>query len=229
MDIQSDLSRVITSGKKSLKGGPLNITTAFECGAGIDIMRLSADHYSLVIPADPPSIPAAKGYNYYFCVRLLNKSSEIRSVTLDALRPGYIGRKTEWYASCVPVFISEDFRAWYVLDDVKASENHEEYRCVVTLQPGQTVHLSNSLPYPHQSIRTCLRQVQTEQSIIAKIVNLGHSVEGREILLLSITDPQIDESSKDRMLVTSGFHPAEPDWLATTAIIETLLLDPNYQ
>ena len=197
--------------------------TDFTCGAGRDIIELGLDHYASVIPSDPPSIPVAKGYDYYFCVRLTNTSSEARTVTLDAMRPGYANRKAEWHPSRVPVFISEDFRNWYVLDGVDASANHEEYRASVSLLPGQTVYLSNSLPYPYERMAAWLRQLQADHNDWARLVSLGSSVEGRNILLMSITDPEVDDLTKDRILVTSGFHPAEPDWLATTSIIKLLL------
>jgi hypothetical protein len=62
---------------------------------------------------------------------------------------------------------------------------------------------------------------ETARSVLRSI---GRSVLGREILLLTIAEPGSAEG-KDRVLVTSGFHPAEPDWLATTALVDALLSD----
>ena len=125
----------------------------------------------------------------------------------------------------MPVFVSEDFESWYVLDRVEASENHEEYHVTLPLQLGQTVYVSNSIPYPPRRMSAWLRRIQIEHSDLAKLSNLGSSAQRQDILLLSVTDPTVDDSAKDRVLVTSGFHPAEPDWLATMSIIELLLGD----
>ncbi len=213
---------------RNLNSSGVQISSDFGCGAGNKMTQLGPDHYALVIPFDPESIEAAKGYDYYFCVRLSNVSCDSRAVTLDAMRPGYTNRKTRWHLSSLPVFVSEDLGTWYVLDQVEASENHEEYRVTVPLKPGQTLYLCNSLPYPSGRMSAWLKGMQGNHPDRARLSSIGRSAHGREILLFSITDPTVDDSVKDRVLVTSGFHPAEPDWLATTAIIELLLSDERW-
>ncbi len=206
----------------------ISISTDFDCGAGLDLTRLSPDHYAMVIPSDPPSIEAANKYDYYFCVALKNNASQFRTVTLDAMRASYTTREAKWHPSRVPVFASEDLRTWYVLDGVEASQEHEEYRSTLPLDVGETVYLCNSLPLFPTLAEDWLRGTETENKDRASLKQIGNSAQGRDILLVTITDPSAEHSTKDRVLITSGFHPAEPDWLATTTIIELLLSDDEW-
>jgi hypothetical protein len=200
-------------------------TTRIPCGAGEDLREAGSDHYIFTIPADPASIPEAAGYDYYFCVAVGNALPQERVITLQAMRPDHLSREAKWTPSRVPVFVSADSQTWYVLDEVDASQNHEEYRMQVVLPPRQTVYLSNSLPHPSRIMALWLSRVQAAHNELVLLHRLGPSVEGRQVLLLTISDPAVADPSKDRILVTSGFHPAEPDWLATTAIIDWLLSD----
>ncbi len=204
----------------------IQITTAFLTGVGRSFTELAPNHLAFEIPADPASVEPAAGYDYYFCVRVENPSSQTQTLTLDARRAGYSTRQVDWQPSRVPVLISTDLQSWYVLDEVLASPNHEEYRCRVELQPAQAVYLANSIPYPANWMAARLQTLQTEKPDFVTIHTIGKSIQGRELQLLTISEP--GEQPKDRILVTSGFHPAEPDWLATTAILEALLADDEW-
>jgi hypothetical protein len=201
-------------------------STDFICGAGVNGQRQGVDYYSLIIPSDPDcrSLP---GYDYYFCAKLTNGSNDIKEMILEARRPERGGTQPIWQLTRVPLFISEDFHRWYVLDEVQATANHEEFRADIPLLRGQSVYVTNSLPYPSAWMKNWLQNV-AQSSEFAISHSLGQTVQGRDIPLLTITDPSVETTDKDRVLVTSGFHPAEPDWLATVTIIESLLGDEKW-
>ncbi len=213
---------------RTVETGQVRFTTDFTCGAGESLRQLRPDHLALSIPADPDSIEVAKGYDYFFCASLSNRTPEHLTFTVDAKRPDAAGRETRWQPSRVPVFISEDFRSWYVMDQSLASENHEEYQIIIPLHPHQSIYLSNSLPCPSASMASWLKRIAEDPRRKATLTPIGHSVQGREILLLTLGESGEGTSGKDRILVTSGLHPAEADWLITTAIIEELLRESSW-
>jgi hypothetical protein len=215
------MSIAAVSPKSSLSAGGLDLSTDFTCGAGCGIEALGEGHFSLVIPPDPPSLSHAAGYDYYFNVSVENKTAEKALVTLDALRPGASGGEIDWHPSAVPVYASGDLSRWYVLDDVRSCLDHHNYRIKISLSPGEEVFIANSFPYPPERMVKWLSRTEETHNPLAKLHPLGRSAEGREILLLSIAEG--DSPGKDRVLITSGFHPAEPDWLAATAIADFLL------
>lgn len=203
--------------------GRIELTSDFTCGAGEDFRRLGGpDHYALAVTADPSGAKLACGYDYFFCVRLANLSKVVRNITVDVLRPD-CAITVCWRPTRVPLFVSGDFRHWYVLDDASATEGHKNFRARLTLASGQALYLANSLPYPSAWMRNWLEQIAARHRSFTTIHNIGQTVQGEWLLMLTITDPSVDASVKDRILVTSGFHPAEADWLATTTIVEALL------
>ena len=202
----------------------ISLSSNFAGGAGINFRRKSPNHFAWNVPADPPSTRLAKGYDYFFCVRVVNLDVRPREITLDVLRPERQA-EPQWSPSQVPLFVSKDMRSWYVLDEVKAGPGHMEFRAKLALAAGQGIYVSNSLPYPAEWMNEWLRQTATAYPDLTTLQIIGQSAQECPVWLLTLTDPSVLESDKDRVLITSGFHPAEPDWLATMAIIETLLSD----
>jgi hypothetical protein len=205
----------------------IKLTSDFTCGAGEDSRQLGSDYYALTIPADPSSTEVTQSYCWFFCVCLSNLSEEPQSITVDMLRPDHTISETFWLPTKVPLFISDDFHRWYVLDEVKSTPSHEDFRARLVLASGQAIYLTNSLPYPAAWMRNWLKQIVARHRLVS-LYTIGQTVQGRDMLILTITDPSVDTSIKDRILVTSGFHPAEPDWLATITIIEALLGDEEW-
>jgi|LGOV01.1.fsa_nt_gb 2-polyprenyl-3-methyl-5-hydroxy-6-metoxy-1,4-benzoquinol methylase len=211
--------------KETKDYGDVIISSDFECGSGVSFQRLNINHFGIRIPADPPN-PVGGDYKWYFCVRLANLSDTLVHLTLDAQRPG--SSDIDWMASPVPVFVSEDFETWQPLLGAQMTPKYD-YRLPITLNSGQAIYISNSLPHRYDAMCDWLRQIQTTHSGISRLTSLGQSIQGRDILCLTISEtPDTIDTENDRILITSGTHPAEPDWLATTAIIEKLLSDESW-
>ena len=199
----------------------LELTSKFVAGSGVDWRQLGPQKYRVTVWPEP-DCRSKPGYDYYFCVKLTNLAAALQVVTLEIRRPDQ-SAAVDWQPSRVPLFVSADFHSWYVLERVESAPDHREFKVEVTLAPGQSIYLTNSLPYPSSWMHQWLQEQAATHADLARVSAIGASVLGREISLLTITDPQIEAAAKDRVLVTSGFHPAEPDWLATTTIIESLL------
>ena len=173
----------------------------------------------LTIPpdADCRGLP---GYDYFFCVRVTNGAAA-RRLVIEARLPDSV-REIAWLPSRIALFASADFRAWYVLDGVEAAPTHREFRFAIDLAPHESLWCANSLPCPSDRMRRWVEALAAPYPEWARIETIGTSVMGRPIDLVTVTDRSIADADKDRVLITSGFHPAEPDWLATIAIIEEL-------
>jgi 2-polyprenyl-3-methyl-5-hydroxy-6-metoxy-1,4-benzoquinol methylase len=126
--------------------------------------------------------------------------------------------------STVPVFVSGDFETWESLPRTRITSSYD-YRLSISLDPGQVIYVANSLPHRYGAMCSWLKQIQMTYPALSRLASIGKSVLGRDILLLTIseTEDKMRNTEKDRILITSGMHPAEPDWLATKAIIEALL------
>lgn len=209
---------------RKLYADGIEIATDFECGAGTDIAELRPGGFRLVVPPDPPSTELARGYDYFFCARIANRTDAPRRLELEARRPGR-NQEPAWQPSRVPIFVSDDFRAWFVADDALAGPGHEDFLVRFTLGPGEAIYLSNSIPCPPARMKAWLEAAASRHQATTTLHSIGASAQGRDILCLTVTDPDVPEKEKDRVLVTAGFHPAEADWLAATAVLETTLDD----
>lgn len=216
------LSAAPADASRSLELEGLQVSTAFTAGAGVDLRQLSDGTVRLTIPPDP-DCRGLPGYDYVFCLRIANGPHPGR-VTVEARMPEPHAA-VPWAASRVPIFVSDDFRTWYVLDHVAAAPTQREFRFTIDLAAGETVYCSNSLPCPSASMAAWLDLLTAADRSRARIASLGSTVHGRPIPVVTIDDPTVPDEVKDRVLVTSGFHPAEPDWLASVAIIEALVSD----
>lgn len=213
--------------KETKDFGDVIISSEFDCGSGVLFQRLNINYFKLQIPTDPPN-PVGGDYQWYFCVKMANKRNSKFNFTLDAQRPG--SSNTEWSISAAPVFVSEDFENWQPLKGVQMTTNLN-YRLPIILSSNQTIYISNSVPCRYKAMYNWLEKIQATHSDISQLESIGKSVQDRDILIFTISETtnEIEETEKDRILITSGFHPAEPDWLATTSIIEKLLLDEPWE
>ncbi|MDQ3070956.1 MAG: hypothetical protein M3R55_14665 [Acidobacteriota bacterium] len=197
------------------------LDSRFACGAGHQWRQVDRDHYAFDVPADP-SCRGQPGYDYYFRVRVSNKDAVARTLTLDARRAGRV-EPEPWALSRVPVFVSHDADHWWVADEPLADSRHEEYRIRVTLLPGETVFLTNSLQQPAEAFASWLRRFADEHPSLVTLTEIGRTPGNNALLVATVEDRDVSPAPRDRMMVTSGLHPAEPDWLATLAILRALV------
>lgn len=214
--------------------GAVEIRSDFECGAGV-AFRLGDDGLLCIqIPEEPPVSyrPSDRpdellqfDYTWYFCVALTNHREE------EAQIPLLVHRDTEVNLDGfgnygVPAYTSSDFWQWRRLSDAHTeSENPRNYLLHLTVPAEHTVFVSNSIPRPYSQIGQWLRDIAVEHPSLCNLDTIGLSAEGRSIYVLTIGEPASAQHSRHRLLITSGFHPAEPDTLGTQAIVEYLLSD----
>ena len=209
----------VTEASRTLELDGVRATTEFPGGAGVDLRHTGEHTLGLTIPPDP-DCRGLPGYDYLFCLRLTNGPTA-RRIHVEARLPASRA-DLAWAPSRIPLFASADFRSWYVLDDVQAAPSHREFRFTVDLAPHETVYCANSLPCPSERMARWLETFVERHRPDAALERIGASVLGRPLLLATVTDAAVPTAEKDRVLITSGFHPAEPDWLAAMALLERL-------
>ena len=92
------------------------------------------------------------------------------------------------------------------------------YKLLPTLAPGETLYLANTYFQPPRELFARLEGLARAGG--AERLVFGKSLENRDLTAYLYLDRAPENAPL--VLVTSGFHPAEPDTLATQAILEYL-------
>jgi len=210
--------------------GEIEITSNFECGSGL-IKNIAENVFFIQIQSDPPipitSIDFTGGYDWYFCVKILNMKTQTTIIDLIFNKKPLNSLDNDWFPTNIPFFYSYDSLKWHRLLEAKIGSNGSFF-LRLSLEPGNLMYVSNSIPFKYGDMNFWLRTVQAKNERLCYLHSIGKTVQGRDIYMITITDPDVKEEDKDRVLITSGLHPAEPDWLATTAIIEYLTGDSDW-
>jgi len=205
------------------------LDTNTPCGRAKDLAALAGDHFRFLMPADGD-------YMAYWCVRL-RRTGAAPVCRIDVLPdPAYTGRRdeqgmTKSYAARIGcrLCIYRDGRWQRAPADENASAAAgltanwlaERLEVQVRLSPGEQVLLSSTIPWPYDRAMAFLWQTAARRADVTTLETIGRSVEGREILGLSIGD-----ASLPAVLAISGEHATEfAGQHAVRGIIEYLTSD----
>lgn len=101
------------------------------------------------------------------------------------------------------------------------TEGFKKYYLEFGLEPFELIYISNTVPRIYENfIQDLLKKAESRNITVGKI---GDSVENRPIYSFSF----INNVHKPNILITTGFHPAEPDTFAAESIIDYLSLNNN--
>ncbi|GAH85537.1 unnamed protein product, partial [marine sediment metagenome] len=103
-------------------------------------------------------------------------------------------------------------------------QNNNCYRISLSIGPGETIYLSNMMPFPYSELSSWLEALAKKEKEFTQLYTEGKSSQGRDIYRFRITNPKIPEKEKSKILVISGEHGIEaPGLWAVRGIIEYLL------
>ena len=95
------------------------------------------------------------------------------------------------------------------------TDGKTRYAFRARLDAGSQLHIANTLPRPLENTINSFRDIASRAGLI--VTEYGRSLEGRPLLAAEAGSPD-----GTPVLVSSGFHPPEPDTLATLAILNWL-------
>ncbi|MBM3465826.1 MAG: hypothetical protein FJX76_27365 [Armatimonadetes bacterium] len=160
---------------------------------------------------------------YVVCAQARNTTAQPRTLTLDVEIPrwliearfDYFLRKTFWTRP-------QGSLQWSPLEPEILDDRS---RLRVALQPGETRVLASVAHYPYSQCCRSLEELATEHPDIARLREIGRSVEGRPILALDTGQP----GSPRRAVFTGTSQPGEPAAWAVLAMAAAILKRPGLQ
>lgn len=156
-------------------------------------------------------------YNWHFVFGIRNNSTDLRDVELffncrskDELhhKANVLGQHN----------IDTDFHS---LNSIKAyTDTFRKYYMKILLSGNETLYISNTYFRNLKLIYKNINNLYNESYCKREIY--GESYEGRDLLAYAYPVREVFQNNKPTFVITSGFHPMEPDTFATEAIAEYL-------
>ncbi len=151
-------------------------------------------------------------YNVHFCFGLFNDSGDAQDLEISV-------NNAEWdnLPEIKPlIYVSENNCDYSCSKYDAKTDLGKKYYIKATLQPRQKVYFANTLVRDHKKLNTNLDKIGLETG--ARRLKYGVSLQNRD--LISFVYGNVENNPA--IIVTSGFHPPEPDTLATQSIMEWL-------
>ncbi|MFH1904447.1 MAG: M14 family zinc carboxypeptidase [bacterium] len=103
-----------------------------------------------------------------------------------------------------PVFFwSRDRKNWFRMDALEVTNDRGIFYPLL-LAPERDFYLSSSIPFMETELKEVIENVKDMPFV--EVINIGKTVEKRDIKLFKITDPSIKDSDKKNILITVGQH-----------------------
>jgi hypothetical protein len=152
-------------------------------------------------------------YNVHFVVGLENTGTDERSVELSVN-----GGTWDSLPNFQPaLYVADAEGGPYTLSDLPGrTDRGKRYSARVALRAGQRLFISNTMVRTQAELASEFDAIGREGGAERRVI--GRSLQGRDIVAYVYGDP----TWQGTLLVSSGFHPPEPDTLATRAIMEHL-------
>ncbi|NKB20037.1 MAG: hypothetical protein GKS01_05765 [Alphaproteobacteria bacterium] len=158
-------------------------------------------------------------YNVHFCIGLRNVGKSSTDITLSIN-----GGQWDQLPDQSPLlYASADATGTFTRTEIPARTDLKKQYCIkLSLESGQEIYLANTLVRQLPALSTDFDAIAALGQ--ANRESIGRSLDGRDIIAYTYGDP----AGQPTLLITSGFHPPEPDTLASTAIMETLVEDKSF-
>jgi hypothetical protein len=191
---------------------PVFFNTAFESASLGKIEKLAENDYRLHLEGQQD----ARGRNRqatWFLFRIDDAAGRALTLRLTSFKGEYNDRPANsptgaWFR---PV-ISEDGETWRHVDDATWDETKDEI--AFSLQPsGASIWVAHVPPYPHTRLLRLVEQIG--RSPFARVEAIGRSVLGRELHLVTVTNPARADAGKRVVWLQARQHA----WEAGTSFV----------
>lgn len=152
-------------------------------------------------------------YNVHFCIGLHNDGPAARDLELS-IEGGLWDDLPE---TAPALYAARSATGPFEPATFPARTDLRKRYCIrLKLDAGERVYVANTLVRPTAALTIEYEELAKRSSAQQRVI--GQSLAGRDIVAYIYGDP----STKASLLVTSGFHPPEPDTLATAEIMSFL-------
>jgi len=174
-------------------------------------VRVEGTRVLCAVPREPVTRAdwTSHDYNVHFCLSLRNDGPETDVEILVG------GAGWDGLPDTAPLLFAAE-RAdgpWRRLDAPARTDLRTRYALRIRLPAGGVLHVANTVPRSGDRLAAAYDRLGAAAGAERRVY--GRSVEGRELVAHLLGDP----GRLPTLLVTSGFHPPEPDTLATEAVL----------
>ncbi|MAS81229.1 MAG: hypothetical protein CMF45_00915 [Legionellales bacterium] len=193
---------------------PIKIIDSFE-GRSVDSYYWDGDTITCKI-AEEPLVKIdneTHNYNLHFVIGFTNNGIDKHSIEI------IIDSHPE-FKHLVPnqIYSSTSLNNTFSPEDTSIDRHELGYKFKITVPSKSTIYISNTMWNPLTRINTYFNNLVNNSNI--ESLNYGTSVRNNPLMAYKLF--QIRDTNKPLILITSGFHPAEGDSIATESIAESL-------
>ncbi len=192
---------------------PIRFNAEFEGGSLGAVERLGEGAYRCRVKGQRDERGRNRQASWYFF-----RMDGVRGRDLSLTLSDFVGEYNNKPGACamgpdiVPVF-SEDGEHWRVVPEVKWDDAAKE--ATIRLRPAvDSIWVAHQTPYTTRRLTSLLEQV--DRSDDARIEIVGKSVRGRDLHLITVTDPEVPDRDK----VTVWLQARQHAWESGTSFVE---------
>ncbi|MEO7145483.1 MAG: M14-type cytosolic carboxypeptidase [Bryobacteraceae bacterium] len=187
-------------------GSSVTVSTNFESGSAGKVDVVAPDHLRIAVAGQSDQNHRNRQANWYYF--RLDHLPPAKPVTIDlADLLGEYNFKSGTHAvtkNTRPVY-SYDNRVWRHFADNQVSWDDKEPHLTLRFTPGKsTVWIAHLAPYTNEDLENLLRRFRANPDF--KQQTIGKTVQGRNLLLLTVTDPSVPDSGKKAIWLMARQH-----------------------
>src|SRR5262245_36715352 len=219
------LAIIALSPQFAIAAKPISVFSNFEGGALGKIQRVSETHFRCGVKGESDQDGRTRAANWYY---LRVAGAKAQSITIDLIdlpgeynyrpnRGAVTGDTLPWY--------SEDNQRWRQIETAEYQAYAPLLR--IRMMPrANRIWIAHVPPYTNQHLQRLLREFKTHPALNQKSV--GKTAQGREMLLLTITDERAPDAQKKVLWLMFRQHSWEAgsSWACEGALRFLLSADP---
>ena len=197
------IALVACSASRADEAGPIRFNTDFE-GASLGVVEPLGDGaYRCRVRGQQDERGRNRQASWYFF-----RMDGVRDRDLTITMSDFVGEYNNKPGACamaagiIPVF-SEDGETWKAVPEVKWDEVAKE--ATIRLRPRHdAVWIAHQPPYTHRRLVSLLEQIDRSED--ARVEVIGKTVRGRDLVLVTATDPAVPDADKATVWLQARQH-----------------------
>ena len=158
-------------------------------------------------------------YSWFFNFGIINNSKY--DLELDVFVNAY---NNDFEGKEAVIFGSDHYLNEYKQLNCKSkTEGYKYYWFQIVIPKEKNLYLANTIPRNyHKTINNLIRKYSTYENV--NLIKYGKTIQDLDLVCFFLKGRR---KNLPNVLITSGYHPAEPDSFSTEAVLENLLIDKD--